>query len=311
MKKQANKFDQITETIIKQMETHGTNWTKPFTDGQGGLPRRAFDGRKMYRGINILMLGLCGGYWATYDRWQQEGYQVRKGEKSSTVYFWKRLEKEDQDTKEKREIWIFRSNPVFSADQLEVAGLACMRRVKGTKKKEQFISKAWVNPNPTEFNDETEIVQAADEWIEATGADVRHSAKGAAYYSHADFIHMPNRELFLGSETADPTHCYYSTFLHELTHWTGASHRLSRDKGHKFGDKKYAFEELVAELGAAFQCALLGISMEPKPDHAEYLANWLTCLKEQPKAIYKAASLAQQAVDYIDKCQPINQEEAA
>ena len=166
---------------------------------------------------------------AIYDRWQQEGYQVRKGEKSSTVYFWAERKKEDPETKEEVKFWVFNSYHVFSADQLEVAGVACMRRVKGSKKKEQFISKAWVNPNPTEFNDETEIIQAADEWINATGADVRHSAKGAAYYSHADFIHMPNRELFLGSETAGNA-CYYSTFFHELTHWTGASHRLSREK---------------------------------------------------------------------------------
>ena len=87
--------------------------------------------------------------------------------------------------------------------------------------------------------------------------------------------------------------------LHELIHWTAAPHRLARDLGERYGKHAYAMEELVAELGAAFLCGTLGVSNEPRPEHAAYLKSWLEALKHDRKAIFIASSKAQQAVDYL------------
>jgi antirestriction protein ArdC len=110
---------------------------------------------------------------------------------------------------------------------------------------------------------------------------------------------MPSPAWFTGSSTSTSLETYYATLLHELTHWTGATYRLGREFGKRYGDHAYAFEELVAELGAAFLCAELGIANEPRPDHAAYLGPWLKVLEEDSRAIFRAASLAQQAVEYL------------
>jgi antirestriction protein ArdC len=115
---------------------------------------------------------------------------------------------------------------------------------------------------------------------------------------------MPERNLFIGTATSTPTESYESTRLHETAHWSGAAHRLNREFGERFGDKAYAFEELVAELSAAYLCAGLEITNTPRADHAQYIANWLEVLKGDTKAIFTAASLATRAVDYLHGLQP-------
>ena len=110
---------------------------------------------------------------------------------------------------------------------------------------------------------------------------------------------MPERAAFINTKTSTPTEGYYSTLLHELTHWSGAADRCARDFSGKFGDEAYAFEELVAELGAAFMCAELQIEPEPRIDHAQYVASWLRTLKGDARAILTASSKAQAAADYL------------
>ena len=110
---------------------------------------------------------------------------------------------------------------------------------------------------------------------------------------------MPPREAFTGTVTSSPTESYFSTLCHELTHWTSVETRCNRQLGKRFGDEAYAMEELIAELGAAFLCADLGISDAPRADHAQYLTTWLSVLKADKKAIFTAASKASQAVDFL------------
>ena len=110
---------------------------------------------------------------------------------------------------------------------------------------------------------------------------------------------MPERERFLGTDTSTPTEAYYGTLLHELTHWTGHKKRCEREFGKRFGDEAYAMEELVAELGSAFLCADIGISPQPRPDHAAYVDHWLKVLKADKKAIFTAASQASKAADFL------------
>ena len=83
-----------------------------------------------------------------------------------------------------------------------------------------------------------------------------------------------------------------------------AAHRLDRQFGERFGDNAYAFEEIVVEISAAYMCAHLEVACVPRPDHAQYIAHWLTVLKGDNKAIFTAASLASRIVDYLHGLQP-------
>ena len=155
---------------------------------------------------------------------------------------------------------------------------------------------------PTPPRPEIQRVQEAERFFEALGADIKHGGNRAFYRPSGDHIQMPNFESFRDAVS------YYSVLAHEATHWTGATLRLDRDLSGRFGNAAYAAEELVAELGAAFLCADLGLTNEPRPDHAAYVANWLQVLKEDKRAIFTAAAKAQQAADYVHGLQPAEAE---
>jgi antirestriction protein ArdC len=142
-------------------------------------------------------------------------------------------------------------------------------------------------------------IEQAEAFVSATGASISHGGARAFYRPATDSIQLPPREAFIGSLTSTPAEAYYSTLLHELTHWTGAETRCNRQLGKRFGDQAYAIEELVAELGAAFLCADLGITDEPRADHAQYLASWLSVLKADKKAIFTAASKASETAAFL------------
>jgi antirestriction protein ArdC len=136
-------------------------------------------------------------------------------------------------------------------------------------------------------------VQTAENFFAALRAGIRHGGHRACYLPKTDHIQMPRFEVFQSALA------YYSTLAHEWTHWTGAVPRLNRELSTRFGGEPYAAEELIAELGAAFLCAELGLSNEPRPDHAAYLASWLRVLKNDKRAIFTAASKTEAAVDYM------------
>jgi len=115
----------------------------------------------------------------------------------------------------------------------------------------------------------------------------------------ADQITMPERRRFTGTDTTTPAEGFYSTLCHELVHWSGTKARLDRDLSGRFGDDAYAMEELIAELGAAFLCADLGITPEPRADHAAYIRNWLEVMKGDRKAVFTAAAKASQAATWL------------
>ena len=273
--------NEITTKIIDLIETHGSDWVKPFS-GLCGAPVNALTG-KSYRGMNSFWLGLQGQtYWATYKQWQELGAQVLKGSKASGIAV--PMPIKDKKTDEVKGLY-FRGASVFSAAQVE----------------------GWEAPT-VETPDLTEVLANVDTYLKNVGADVRHSTEGRAYYNPSnDFIQMPHREQFTATDTSSCTENYYSTLLHEHTHWTGHKSRLNRlEQKNKRG---YAFEELIAELGAAMLCATLNISPEVRPDHSQYIAGWLQALTSDSGSdyIWKAASEAQKAVDYLNAAQ---QEEA-
>lgn len=278
-------YQAITNNIIESIEAGAGEFTMPWQRGiNGALPLNVSSG-KNYQGINTVNLwvtAMAKGYssstWGTYKQWAEKDAQVRKGEKSSLVVFYKQIKFKDKQTGEEIERPMIRASYGFNADQVD-----------GYEEK------------PVEELEPIERIAAVDQFVKDTGATVKTGGNQAFYVPSKDYIQMPKSELFTGTKTSSREESYYSTLLHELTHWSGAEKRLNRTMGKRFGDNAYAMEELVAELGAAFQCSQLNISLEPRADHAKYLANWLQVLKDDNKAIFAASSAAQKAVTYIAK----------
>ena len=282
----------ITGRIVAAIEAGAGHWSLPWrTAGRLYRPTNIATGRR-YNGINILALwaeaqlsGYSSPTWGTYRQWAAQGCQVRKGEKGSTIVFYKSItqDRDDQpgddgtvnDSSPSARL-IARASIVFNADQVDSYA-----------------------PPLSSVAEPASIHTAAEQFIAGTGAVIHHGGGRAFYDPRADQIRLPPRDSFIGSATSSPTETYYSTALHELVHWTGPKHRLDRDLTGRFGNEAYAMEELVAELGAAFLCSDLQLSNEPRPDHAAYMASWLKVLKANPRAIFTAASKAAQASSYL------------
>ncbi len=151
--------------------------------------------------------------------------------------------------------------------------------------------------------------EVTDHIVDATGAAIRYGLGQAFYTPAQDFIGMPDWDRF--TDTATATENAYSTLFHELTHWTGHARRCDRQLAKRFGNDAYAAEELIADLGAAFMCAELAITNQPRPDHAQYLEHWLKVLKTDKRAIFTAASKASDALDHLRALQPLTDQVAA
>ena len=158
----------------------------------------------------------------------------------------------------------------------------------------------YVKPEPV--IDPAQRIAHADLFFAATGADILHGGNSAHYSLGSDHVQMPAFESFRSPEA------YYATLAHEMTHWTKHKSRLDRELGQKkWGDEGYAKEELVAELGAAFLCADLSLTPEPRTEHAAYIQSWLKGLKNDKRAIFAAAAHAQRAADYLHGLQPLTE----
>jgi antirestriction protein ArdC len=276
----------ITETIAEAIERGAGEFVMPWHRTGPGIvrPVNAATGVS-YRGVNVVALwaeatlaGYGSGQWASFRQWQKLGASVRKGEHGTTIVFYKKFDVElnSDDEDERGQRLVARASRVFNVDQ--VVGWAPPEKTA---------------PSPAEVLPELEAT------VKATKAEIVEGGDRAYYHRTGDRIHIPSRSRFCGSPTSTPTESFYATLLHELTHWTGAAHRLNRTFGERFGDDAYAFEELVAELGAAFLCGDLGIANDPRPDHAAYVANWLEVLKRDRRAIFAAARSASLAAEYL------------
>lgn len=278
-------YQKLTATIIAQIEKGADRWVMPWhKDPVAGsadltLPVNAQTGAN-YQGANVIVfwsvakaMGYAGNVWATYKQWQALGAQVRKGERGTYGIKWQAVkDRKAADPAKARMVLIPCGFTVFHAAQVD----------------------GWSGEMPKAPASHLSPVERADALVSATGAHIQHGGTRAFYVPALDHIQMPDRFRFgVNSEG------YYGTLLHELTHWTGAKSRCDRDFSGRFGSDAYAFEELVAELGAAFLCAATGVSNDPRPDHAAYLAGWLKVLKDDPKALVTAASKAQAAVNHI------------
>jgi len=290
-----NIHDHVTRQIVAAIEAGAGDWTMPWRRDAGALhrPQNIASGNR-YQGVNIISLwitaearGYAAPLWGTYRQWQEKGAQVRKGERGTPIVFYKTTEADSSDagaeTETAQRRMIARASWVFNAAQVDGYAPPVV----------EPVSAAPVSP-----------VAAAEALIAATGADIREGGERAYYSPKDDYIAVPDRTRFTGSETSTPTDAWYATHLHELTHWTGAPSRLARELSTRFGSDAYAMEELIAELGSAFLCADLGLAAAPRPDHAAYVASWLKVLKGDAKAIFTAASQADRAARFLMEMAP-------
>ena len=157
----------------------------------------------------------------------------------------------------------------------------------------------WERPKPSYPHGSAEAIESVETFIAASKAEIHHNGGMACYRIREDYIQMPPRAAFTGSPTCSPTEAYSATLLHELVHWSGAKDRLDRGFGESLSKESLAAEELVAEIGAAYLCADLAVSNEPRPDHAAYVASWLRLLKNDKRAIFTASRLADRAATFL------------
>lgn len=274
----------VTDRIIAQMEAGTPPWRKPWTGSTGGACLPVRHNGEAYKGINILMLwatahmrDLNSERWMTFKQAQDLGGSVKKGAKAAKSVFYGTIEKQDGSKPAGEDMIIRRFakfNNVFNAD--DIVGLP-----------EAY----YIRPDPArDLGTEADLELEA--FFASTGAVIITSDDPRAYYSPAnDHIHMPPITTFHDAAG------FFGTLAHEAVHWAGSAKRL--DRFAKFQDHKaYAFEELVAEIGACILGVTLGVA--PQFDQsAAYIEGWIEAFTNDKGMIFKAASEAQKAVDFI------------
>lgn len=272
----------ITKQIIEAIEAGAGDYRMPWNTrcSSASLPQNPV-GKYEYHGINVLSLwasqqlrAFTTGRWATYRQWLSIGAQVRKGETGSPTVFYQPIMADDD-----------RENSSDSASAQSRAGRPFVLKMATVFNADQVDG----------FHPETVTLPAgqrhelAERVIKNSKARILWGGEKACYLPTRDEIHLPHPEEFVSSEA------YYGVAFHELIHWTGHESRCARDLSGRFGSAAYAMEELVAELGAAFLSAEVGLSSQPRKDHARYIESWLTVLKIDTRAIFSAAASANEA----------------
>jgi len=284
-----NVMKDMQANIIKLMKTEGDNWTKSWVEV--GLPMN-MKTKKNYKGGNVFNLNFvviknewkCN-QWATFKQWSDMGYKIKKGSKGSQVYYW--------ELREKKVSWLTEGEKAkyLATKKLPTYLLQKFAFVFNGVQIEDFKFEA-IKLHKTKL-DQNDVIMI-EKFIENTGAHIVHGSQDGAYYDRfMDFITMPDKKDFFTDVD------YFSTKLHELTHWS-----MTKDRTNRVAEGlDYATEELVAEIGSAFLCAHLGISKTPRKDHAKYLNAWIQKIEDSEKALTKAFTLAQKSLDCLIEMQ--------
>ena len=287
-------YARITDRIVADLEKGVRPWMRPWSvaNTAGGITRPLRHNGEPYSGMNVILLwseavarGFASPVWMTFKQAGELGGHVRKGESGSLVVYASRFTKTESDGRGgevERDIPFLKTYTVFNTEQID--GLPDRFHVR-----------------PQVVADPVERIEHADRFFANTGAVIRHGGSAAFYSPSSDHIQMPPFESFRDAAS------YVAVLSHETVHWTADSRRVGRDLSRYAKDRtERAREECVAELGSCFLCADLGIApeLEPRPDHASYLASWLTLLKSDKRAIFSAAAHAQRAVTYLHGLQP-------
>jgi antirestriction protein ArdC len=273
---QRDLYQDVTDRIIAALERGTVPWLRPWRDDKSGSatePYNAATGRP-YNGVNLLILGLMPYPdlgWLTFRQAKELGGNVRRGERGTTVIFWRFVETRGDDG-ERRTIPIARAYTVFNVAQCETIDPSKLKR-----------------PMPP-VSGETDI----NALCERNGAIVKHGGDKAFYSPGGDYIAMPSATAFRNADN------YAATLAHELVHWSAHSKRCNRDLNGRFGSASYVAEELIAEMGSAFLCARIGIPLDGL-QHPSYIESWLRVLKDDKRAIFTAASKAKEAAEFLTK----------
>ena len=284
----ADVYTRITAEIIAAIEAGTETWRMPWHHGGAATARPTnLASGKRYRGINVLALWMAAekhcygeGLWGTYRQWQAVGAQVRKGEHATSVVLWKEVraaandDEVPSDTGDGRRLFA-RAFCVFNRAQVD-----------------------GYEPEALPDTPTSDRIARADAFFAVLGIPVTFGPFGAHYRPNEDRIYMPPFSAF------DDPALFAATLIHEAAHASGAAHRLDRRLGARFGEASYAVEEMTAELAAGYILADLGVAHHPRPNHAAYIASWIRVLKGDPRAIFTAASKAQQAADWMHARQP-------
>ena len=274
-------YQEVTDRVVAALEAGTRPWRQPWDNGSPGSPVNATSGRR-YHGINVLLLtmtsfGLGGDpRFCSYKQAADRGWQVRKGERGTTVFFFKRMLVEDKDAPpdaadRTKAVPLLRAYTVFNGSQID--GIP-----------------AYVPPDRRELA--WERPEAADIILRNSGAVVRYGGDRAFYSPDLDFIQLPEPAAFHSPEA------FAAVSLHEAAHWTGSKKRLDRDLTGRFGSAAYAQEELRAELASCFMGAILNLPCDIQ-GHADYVASWAAKLREDKREIFRAAADAQRIADYL------------
>lgn len=276
-------YHAVTDRILEMLDKGTVPWRHPIRSAGGDWPKNLASG-KGYRGVNVFLLaitawtkGYGSAFWLTYKQAAERGGNVRKGEKSSMVVFWKQYETTDRETGDPKKVPVLRYYNVFNADQCD-----------GIRAPDA----------PAEQAFPFEPIEAAEKIVAgyAAGPAIEHAGAQAFYRPAADLVRLPEPARFLSREF------YYATTFHELAHSTGHSSRLDRGLDRDlppFGSADYSREELVAEMGSAFLCASAGISPPTIDQSAAYIAGWRKKLGEDKKLVIAAAGAGHRAADWI------------
>ena len=291
-KKRKKIYAHITNKVLEQMQKakdEGGTWTKPWITS-GRMPVSMSTGKR-YKGINILILWLAGfsdHRWGTVPAWKEKGCTLKSGDQRyQLIVHYSPFMVEDEDGEEKYVQFsgIYR---VYNAEQMD-----------------------GVEPLVETKSEPLETDAAVDEFVKNTGAVIREGGR-ACYDMLTKVITMPLKAAFIATKTSTRLQAYYATLLHELIHWTGDKVEEVRfSTAEKRSKEDYAREELVAEIGSAFLCSILGVATVPRPDHAHYLNSWIDLLEDDENLIMKVTSLASDAIEHLESLQPQEEQKAA
>jgi antirestriction protein ArdC len=270
-------YEEVTRQIVSALESGTVPWKRPWKAVGGDVPRNLISG-KSYRGINQLLLSLTpyeSPFWLTFKQCKEKGGKVRKGEKSTLIVFWKRIQIEDKDTGKKKTIPLLKYYRVFNTEQCDGLNV----------------------PDPESLPEFDPITEADRIITEAENMpQIVYGGDSACYVPAMDVIRMPQREAF--TTPSD----FYRVCFHEMTHATGHADRLAREgitQFDRFGSERYSREELIAEMGSAMLSTVANLPGDVIPPSASYIASWLNALNNDPKMVIHAAGKAQRAADFI------------
>ena len=279
----------ITNSIVAAIEAGAGDATLPWhrTGASSILPKNVATGNA-YNGINVVALWATAqeraythSLWGTYKQFQSLDAQVRKGERAALVIFYKEYDvepdAEQQDDDGRRRV--AKASWVFNIAQVDG----------------YTIGEPLPPLPPLERN------ATAEAFVAATKAEIKIGGESAYYRPSTDHIQMPDEHLFREADSEQRSQDWYSVLTHELGHFTGHEKRLNRQFGKRFGDDAYCMEELTAELCSAFLCAELGITVQPRADHAHYIGHWVRVMKADKRAVFTAAAAASAAARYLSQ----------